>query len=66
MGEPTHEVLLRAGDSLYLPRGTIYQNTSLVTNTHATYLVVYTYQQSYDPYYNMAVTFTTYLKLHMN
>ncbi|XP_026272321.1 ribosomal oxygenase 2-like [Frankliniella occidentalis] len=46
LGEPTHEVLLRAGDLLYLPRGTVYQNTSIVTNTHATHLVVYTYQKA--------------------
>ncbi|KAK3931725.1 Ribosomal oxygenase 2 [Frankliniella fusca] len=46
LGEPTQEVLLRAGDILYLPRGTIYQKTSLVTNTHATYLLLYTYQQA--------------------
>lgn len=46
LGEPTHEVLLRAGDFLYLPRGTVYQNGAIVTNTHSTYLAMYTYQQA--------------------
>ncbi|XP_062870073.1 ribosomal oxygenase 2 [Trichomycterus rosablanca] len=44
IGKPTHDILLKAGDLLYFPRGTIHQADTPAGVTHSTHLTLSTYQ----------------------
>ncbi|XP_029923950.1 ribosomal oxygenase 2 [Myripristis murdjan] len=44
IGSPTHDILLKAGDLLYFPRGTIHQADTPVGVDHSTHLTLSTYQ----------------------
>ncbi|KAI4885538.1 hypothetical protein NFI96_022479 [Prochilodus magdalenae] len=46
IGEPTHNILLKAGDLLYLPRGTIHQADTPAGVEHSTHLTLSTYQNT--------------------
>lgn len=46
IGEPILDVILRAGDFLYMPRGYIHQADTLYTETHSLHLTFSTYQQN--------------------
>ncbi|KAM9455463.1 ribosomal oxygenase 2 isoform 2-T2 [Clarias gariepinus] len=44
IGKPTHDIILKAGDLLYLPRGTIHQADTPTGVEHSTHLTLSTYQ----------------------
>lgn len=44
IGSPTHDIILKAGDLLYFPRGTIHQAETLAGVDHSTHLTLSTYQ----------------------
>ncbi|XP_071402705.1 ribosomal oxygenase 2 [Centroberyx affinis] len=44
IGSPTHDIILKAGDLLYFPRGTIHQADTPVGVDHSTHLTLSTYQ----------------------
>ncbi|KAG7279204.1 hypothetical protein CRUP_013596 [Coryphaenoides rupestris] len=44
IGSPTHDIILKAGDLLYFPRGTIHQAETPVGVNHSTHLTLSTYQ----------------------
>jgi hypothetical protein len=44
IGNPTHDFVLKAGDLLYFPRGTIHQAVASSSNTHSTHITISTYQ----------------------
>ncbi|CAL8266096.1 unnamed protein product [Merluccius merluccius] len=44
IGSPTHDIILKAGDLLYFPRGTIHQAETPVGVDHSTHLTLSTYQ----------------------
>lgn len=46
IGNPTHDITLKAGDMLYFPRGTIHQADTPVGVEHSTHLTLSTYQNS--------------------
>ncbi|XP_030060122.1 ribosomal oxygenase 2 isoform X2 [Microcaecilia unicolor] len=46
IGNPTHEFMLKPGDFLYFPRGTIHQADTPAGGLHATHLTISTYQNS--------------------
>nr|XP_033799488.1 ribosomal oxygenase 2 isoform X2 [Geotrypetes seraphini] len=46
IGKPTHEFILKPGDILYFPRGTIHQADTPAGGLHATHLTISTYQNS--------------------
>ncbi|XP_029434806.1 ribosomal oxygenase 2 isoform X2 [Rhinatrema bivittatum] len=46
IGSPTHEFILKPGDLLYFPRGTIHQADTPAGGHHATHLTISTYQNS--------------------
>ncbi|XP_046873046.1 ribosomal oxygenase 2 [Hypomesus transpacificus] len=46
IGMPTHDIILKAGDLLYFPRGTIHQADTPVGVEHSTHLTLSTYQNS--------------------
>ncbi|XP_040907566.1 ribosomal oxygenase 2 isoform X2 [Toxotes jaculatrix] len=45
IGSPTHDILLKAGDLLYFPRGTIHQANTPAGVEHSTHLTLSTYQK---------------------
>ncbi|XP_034406794.1 ribosomal oxygenase 2 isoform X1 [Cyclopterus lumpus] len=45
MGSPTHDIVLKAGDLLYFPRGTIHQASTPAGVDHSTHLTLSTYQR---------------------
>ncbi|XP_029375290.1 ribosomal oxygenase 2 isoform X2 [Echeneis naucrates] len=45
LGSPTHDLLLKAGDLLYFPRGTIHQASTPAGVNHSTHLTLSTYQR---------------------
>ncbi|KAM9348034.1 ribosomal oxygenase 2 [Symphorus nematophorus] len=45
IGSPTHEIVLKAGDLLYFPRGTIHQASTPAGVEHSTHLTLSTYQR---------------------
>uniref|UniRef100_A0A3P8VAR8 Bifunctional lysine-specific demethylase and histidyl-hydroxylase n=1 Tax=Cynoglossus semilaevis TaxID=244447 RepID=A0A3P8VAR8_CYNSE len=45
IGRPTHQILLKAGDLLYFPRGTIHQASTPAGVEHSTHLTLSTYQR---------------------
>ncbi|XP_030294386.1 ribosomal oxygenase 2 isoform X1 [Sparus aurata] len=45
IGSPSHEILLKAGDLLYFPRGTIHQAKTPAGVDHSTHLTLSTYQK---------------------
>ncbi|KAJ7996861.1 hypothetical protein DPEC_G00222910 [Dallia pectoralis] len=46
IGNPTHDIILKAGDLLYFPRGTIHQADTAVGVDHSTHLTLSTYQNA--------------------
>lgn len=46
IGSPTHDIILKAGDLLYFPRGTIHQADTPVGVEHSTHLTLSTYQNT--------------------
>uniref|UniRef100_A0A672Z4N9 Bifunctional lysine-specific demethylase and histidyl-hydroxylase n=1 Tax=Sphaeramia orbicularis TaxID=375764 RepID=A0A672Z4N9_9TELE len=46
IGSPTHSILLKAGDLLYFPRGTIHQANTPAGVDHSTHLTLSTYQRT--------------------
>ncbi|XP_076017470.1 ribosomal oxygenase 2 [Genypterus blacodes] len=44
IGEPSHDIILKTGDLLYFPRGTIHQAETPKEVTHSTHLTLSTYQ----------------------
>ncbi|KAJ3589272.1 hypothetical protein NHX12_010117 [Muraenolepis orangiensis] len=44
IGTPTHDIILKAGDLLYFPRGTIHQAETLAGVAHSTHMTLSTYQ----------------------
>ncbi|XP_018610595.1 ribosomal oxygenase 2 isoform X3 [Scleropages formosus] len=44
IGSPTHDITLKPGDLLYLPRGTIHQADTPAGATHSTHLTISAYQ----------------------
>ncbi|KAL2095416.1 hypothetical protein ACEWY4_010135 [Coilia grayii] len=44
IGSPTHDIILKAGDLLYFPRGTIHQADTPAEVDHSTHLTLSTYQ----------------------
>ncbi|XP_027007193.2 ribosomal oxygenase 2 [Tachysurus fulvidraco] len=44
IGKPTHDIILKAGDLLYFPRGTIHQADTPAGVEHSTHLTLSTYQ----------------------
>ncbi|XP_063954660.1 ribosomal oxygenase 2-like [Lytechinus pictus] len=44
--EPTHDIVLQAGDLMYFPRGTVHQADTPSTCSHSTHLTISTYQRS--------------------
>lgn len=44
IGSPTHDIILKAGDLLYFPRGTIHQAETPTGVDHSTHLTLSTYQ----------------------
>ncbi|XP_041949589.1 LOW QUALITY PROTEIN: ribosomal oxygenase 2 [Alosa alosa] len=44
IGNPTHDITLKAGDLLYFPRGTIHQANTPAEVDHSTHLTLSTYQ----------------------
>ncbi|XP_011679283.2 ribosomal oxygenase 2 isoform X1 [Strongylocentrotus purpuratus] len=46
LGEPTHDIVLKAGDLMYFPRGTVHQADTPSTCSHSTHLTISTYQRS--------------------
>ncbi|XP_071025507.1 ribosomal oxygenase 2 [Oncorhynchus clarkii lewisi] len=46
IGSPTHDIILKAGDLLYFPRGTIHQADTPVGVDHSTHLTLSTYQNT--------------------
>ncbi|KAG7483604.1 hypothetical protein MATL_G00040160 [Megalops atlanticus] len=46
IGSPTHDIILKAGDLLYFPRGTIHQADTPVGVDHSTHLTISTYQKT--------------------
>lgn len=45
IGNPTHDIVLKAGDLLYFPRGTIHQADTPAGVDHSTHLTLSTYQR---------------------
>nr|XP_046266779.1 ribosomal oxygenase 2 isoform X2 [Scatophagus argus] len=45
IGSPTHDIVLKAGDLLYFPRGTIHQASTPAGVDHSTHLTLSTYQR---------------------
>uniref|UniRef100_A0A4W6DU06 Bifunctional lysine-specific demethylase and histidyl-hydroxylase n=1 Tax=Lates calcarifer TaxID=8187 RepID=A0A4W6DU06_LATCA len=45
IGSPTHDIILKAGDLLYFPRGTIHQAKTPAGVDHSTHLTLSTYQR---------------------
>ncbi|XP_051242380.1 ribosomal oxygenase 2 isoform X2 [Dicentrarchus labrax] len=45
IGSPTHDIILKAGDLLYFPRGTIHQASTTAGVDHSTHLTLSTYQR---------------------
>ncbi|XP_040007199.1 ribosomal oxygenase 2 isoform X2 [Xiphias gladius] len=45
IGSPTHNIILKAGDLLYFPRGTIHQASTPAGVDHSTHLTLSTYQR---------------------
>ncbi|XP_035522974.1 ribosomal oxygenase 2 isoform X2 [Morone saxatilis] len=45
IGSPTHDIILKAGDLLYFPRGTIHQASTPAGVDHSTHLTLSTYQR---------------------
>ncbi|KAM7374928.1 hypothetical protein PAMP_007559 [Pampus punctatissimus] len=45
IGSPTHDIILKAGDLLYFPRGTIHQANTPAGVDHSTHLTLSTYQR---------------------
>ncbi|XP_042355741.1 ribosomal oxygenase 2 isoform X2 [Plectropomus leopardus] len=45
IGSPTHDIILKAGDLLYFPRGTIHQADTPAGTEHSTHLTLSTYQR---------------------
>ncbi|KAK2828948.1 hypothetical protein Q5P01_019982 [Channa striata] len=45
IGRPTHDILLKAGDLLYFPRGIIHQASTPAGVDHSTHLTLSTYQR---------------------
>lgn len=45
IGSPTHDIVLKAGDLLYFPRGTIHQAETPAGVDHSTHLTLSTYQR---------------------
>ncbi|GLD47301.1 bifunctional lysine-specific demethylase and histidyl-hydroxylase MINA isoform X2, partial [Lates japonicus] len=45
IGSPTHDIILKAGDLLYFPRGTIHQAKTPPGVDHSTHLTLSTYQR---------------------
>ncbi|KAI3373382.1 hypothetical protein L3Q82_021932 [Scortum barcoo] len=48
IGIPTHDIILKAGDLLYFPRGTIHQASTPAGVDHSTHLTLSTYQRMYE------------------
>ncbi|XP_076876143.1 ribosomal oxygenase 2 [Brachyhypopomus gauderio] len=46
IGTPTHDIVLKAGDLLYFPRGTIHQADTPAGAEHSTHLTLSTYQNT--------------------
>ncbi|XP_030648489.1 ribosomal oxygenase 2 [Chanos chanos] len=46
IGNPTHDITLKAGDMLYFPRGTIHQADTPTGVEHSTHLTLSTYQNT--------------------
>ncbi|XP_070568087.1 ribosomal oxygenase 2-like isoform X2 [Ptychodera flava] len=46
IGEPTHDFILKAGDVMYFPRGTIHQADTPTTCSHSTHVTISTYQHN--------------------
>lgn len=46
IGNPTHEFMLKPGDFLYFPRGTIHQADTPVGISHSTHVTISTYQNN--------------------
>ncbi|XP_063059001.1 ribosomal oxygenase 2 [Engraulis encrasicolus] len=44
IGSPTHDIILKAGDLLYFPRGTIHQADTPADVEHSTHITLSTYQ----------------------
>ncbi|XP_062391573.1 ribosomal oxygenase 2 [Sardina pilchardus] len=44
IGNPTHDIILKAGDLLYFPRGTIHQANTPAEVDHSTHITLSTYQ----------------------
>lgn len=45
IGEPTHNLILKPGDLLYFPRGTIHHAKTLANGIHSTHITISTYQK---------------------
>ncbi|XP_069021218.1 ribosomal oxygenase 2 isoform X4 [Embiotoca jacksoni] len=45
IGDPTHDIILKTGDLLYFPRGTIHQANTPAGVDHSTHLTLSTYQK---------------------
>ncbi|XP_072901680.1 ribosomal oxygenase 2 isoform X2 [Hemitrygon akajei] len=46
IGSPTHEFILKPGDLLYFPRGTIHQADTPVGGSYSTHITISTYQNN--------------------
>ncbi|XP_050189601.1 ribosomal oxygenase 2 isoform X1 [Myiozetetes cayanensis] len=46
IGNPTHEFILKPGDFLYFPRGTIHQADTPLGTSHSTHVTISTYQNN--------------------
>ncbi|XP_069060877.1 ribosomal oxygenase 2 isoform X3 [Pleurodeles waltl] len=46
IGTPTHEFMLKPGDFLYFPRGTIHQADTPIGISHSTHVTISTYQNN--------------------
>ncbi|NXM70173.1 RIOX2 oxygenase, partial [Serilophus lunatus] len=46
IGNPTHEFILKPGDLLYFPRGTIHQADTPLGTSHSTHVTISTYQNN--------------------
>ncbi|XP_002733946.1 ribosomal oxygenase 2-like [Saccoglossus kowalevskii] len=46
IGDPTHDFILKPGDVMYFPRGTIHQADTLSSSTHSTHITMSTYQHN--------------------
>ncbi|NXC29251.1 RIOX2 oxygenase, partial [Campylorhamphus procurvoides] len=46
IGDPTHEFILKPGDLLYFPRGTIHQADTPLGTSYSTHVTISTYQNS--------------------